>query len=181
MVHFVKIIRLIIAGMSFKLNIETYEDRIESEIKHDFISRFFCVLGADEFCDAFGERIKFNMVDLLENQCSKCSLQMQAIGSRAIPYLKDQFPDLWILLVKKYQKKENSMESYFLSAYECLIEDLNCNSSFELLKKALPVILKLKFIPGEKDVTVLLGQQLRLVEKKFPFVYQELLDKFKVS
>ncbi|KAH0568536.1 uncharacterized protein LOC123266730 [Cotesia glomerata] len=181
MVNFVKVIRLIIAGMSFKLNVETYKDQIESEIKQEFISRFFCVLGTDEFCDAFGERIKSNMVDLLENQCSKCSLQMQAIGSRAIPYFKDQFPDLWILLVKKYQEKENSIESYFLSAYECLIKDLNCSSSLELLKKALPVIIKLKFIPGEKEVTILVGQQLRIVEKKFPFVYQELLDKFKVS
>lgn len=74
------------------------------------------------------------MVDLLENQCSQCSLQMQAVGSRAIPYLKYKFPDLWKLLVDKYQEQENSIESYFMSTYECLIEDLNCNSSLELLK-----------------------------------------------
>lgn len=57
MVNFARIIRLIIAGMSLKLNIETYKDQIESEINLEFLNRFFCVLGV-ESCDAFGERIK---------------------------------------------------------------------------------------------------------------------------
>lgn len=77
------------------------------------------------------------MSDILENQCSKCSLQMQAVGCVAIPYLQNEFPDLWEFLLKKYdnnQSQKLSMDSYFLKAYNCLIFDINCDSSLQLLR-----------------------------------------------
>ncbi|XP_014297531.1 allergen Tha p 1 [Microplitis demolitor] len=178
--HIGKIIVAVLAAISFKLNTKTYSDQIESEIKNSFLSRFFCVIGEDS-CDEFGERIKRHMSDILENQCSKCSLQMQAVGCVAIPYLQNEFPDLWEFLLKKYdnnQSQKLSMDSYFLKAYNCLIFDINCDSSLQLLRKALPFLLKYNICPGCDDISMLFNQQLKLAQKKFPTFWKEVWDKY---
>ncbi|ALC42665.1 CG30172 [Drosophila busckii] len=100
--HFLSLIFLLIILIS--TNVDADEKNINKLLNNQVIvsRQIMCILEKSP-CDQLGRQLKAALPEVITRKCRNCSPQQAQSAQKLIAFLQARYPDVWAMLVRKYQ------------------------------------------------------------------------------